>query len=107
MIDFQQFKDSRKIEEFIIDAGLHPLLGAMVESLQIPNYIDRLCGPFDKRLLLTPGQLAKALIVNVLDGRTPIYKVAESFESVDCEVFLAKASKLKILLKIDLALLSI
>lgn len=93
MIDFQQFKDSRKIEEFIIDAGLHPLLGAMVESLQIPNYIDRLCGPFDKRLLLTPGQLAKALIVNVLDGRTPIYKVAESFESVDCEVFFGQGIK--------------
>ena len=90
MIDFQQFKDSRGTKEFIIDAGLHPLLGAMVESLQIPDYIDERCGPLDKRLLVTPGQLAKALIVNILDGRTPIYKVAESFESVDCEIFFSQ-----------------
>jgi transposase len=78
--------DPRKKEETIFDNGFYPLLNAMVESLQIPHFIDSQCGPLDPRLLLSPGQLSKALIINVLGGRKPIYKVTEAFENVDCEI---------------------
>ncbi len=78
--------DPREKDEVIFDDGIYPLLNAMAESLQIPHFIDSQCGSLDPRLLLSPGQLAKALIINVLAGREPIYKVYEAFENVDCEV---------------------
>lgn len=78
--------DQRKIDEYVLNVGVYPLFNAMTEALKIPFFVDEQCGSFDRRLLLTPGQLAKAFIINILAGRQPVYKISESFEEQDCEV---------------------
>ena len=84
--ELKHYVDPRNVEEYIFEMGLHPLFSAMIESLNIPHYIDEKCGPPDPRELLSTGELAKAFIINVLDQRTPVYKLADSLKYADCGV---------------------
>ncbi len=77
-------------EEIIHDMGFYPLCAAMCEALAIPQMINEATGPRDPRAVLDFGLVTKALIVNMLHQRTPLYQFSEAFENVDCEVLFGK-----------------
>lgn len=79
--------------EIINDMGTAPIVGAMVEVLRIPEAVNRLLGQSDPRTIVDTGTAIKALIVNVLYGRTPLVHVEESFKHLDCEVLFGKGLK--------------
>ena len=79
-----------KQAEFIFDIKIAPIIGAMIESLAIPQIIDQYVGPLRPNAKLSTGMLAKGLIVNILYGRTPLVHVADSFKMLDCEVVFGK-----------------
>lgn len=77
-------------EEDIYTMGMYPLCGAMCEALGIPETINQALGPLDPRTQLEYGVVAKAMIINILDNRTPLYRFSQAFEGVDCEVLFGK-----------------
>lgn len=78
--------DKRHPDDIIYDMALYPLCNAMGRALAIPQFIDEAVGPKDPRAKLSTGTLAMAFIMNILNQRTPLLHVAESFKNVDCEV---------------------
>ena len=62
------------------------MLFAMVETLSLSQIINSACGPAEPRTLMSVGTLVKAFILNILDQRTPVYQIGESFKGGDCEV---------------------
>ena len=72
--------------EFTCDTGLYPLAGAMCEGIAIPALVDKALGARHPKAKLSFGVLVKALIMNILDGRTPLVHVENSFAHLDCEV---------------------
>ena len=79
-----------KQAEFIFDIKTAPIIGAMIESLAIPEIIDQYVGPVHPNAKLSTGILVKGLIVNILYGRTPLVHVENSFKILDCEVVFGK-----------------
>ena len=59
-------------EEIIQTMGFYPLCSAMCESLGIPKMIDEALGPRDKRAALDFGTITKALILDMLNQRSPL-----------------------------------
>ena len=80
------YLDPRNVEEYLFEMGLYPLCNGMVEALNITHIIDEACGPSDPRSLMSTGTLTKAFILNILDQRTPVYQIGESFKYTDTEV---------------------
>ena len=72
--------------EFTCDTGLYPLVGAMCEGLAIPNLVDEAVEPRHPKAKLSFGVLVKALVMNILDRRTPLVHVENSYAHLDCEV---------------------
>jgi len=75
-----------KEEESIYDMGLAPLVGAMCESLAIPETINQTLGPRDKRAVLDFGFITKAFIIDMLTERSLLLHFSSAFEDLDCEV---------------------
>lgn len=72
--------------EVINDMGLAPIVGAMIEVLGIPQEINEFVGVPDCRRRVDTGTAIKALIINILYGRTPLVHVEHMFERLDCGV---------------------
>ena len=59
--------------------GMKPVISAMCDVLLIPEFIDRFVGPLDPRAKISVGVLIKAMIINILMGRTPLVHVENTF----------------------------
>jgi len=70
--------------------GMKPVIAAMCDVLLIPEFIDQFIGPLDPRVKITIGVLIKAMIINVLMGRTPLVHVENTFSKFECEILLGQ-----------------
>lgn len=66
--------------------GPAPLIGRMCEALGVTEVIDRLTDWDPGQCRLSPGTRIKALVVNILTARRPLYRVSEAFEAGDVEL---------------------
>ena len=63
--------------------GALPVLSAIFDKLNIEEIINNSV-TYDQELCnLTPGTLAKSLILTIPVSRTPLYRVDEFYENVD------------------------
>ena len=60
----------------------------MCDAIGITQVVDQLVEWDPGQCRLTPGMRIKALIVNILTARRPLYRVAEAFEDGDVELAL-------------------
>ncbi len=70
--------------------GMKPVIAAMCDVLLIPEFIDQFIGPLDPRVKITIGVLIKAMIINILMGRTPLVHVENTFTKFECEILLGQ-----------------
>ena len=66
--------------------GMKPVIAAMCDVLLIPEFIDQFVGPLDPRVKISIGVLIKALIINILMGRTPLVHVENTFSQFECDI---------------------
>ena len=71
----------------IKEADLLPVLGVVWEDLGFTEVIDEAV-PHDAQVGLSPGRVVKAMVLNVLSGRDPLYRVETFFERVPVEALL-------------------
>ena len=70
----------------INDMGAAPVIAAMTEVMAIPQSVNKLMGSTDPRIKVNAGMAVKALIINILYGRSPLVHVSGFFEHLDCGV---------------------
>lgn len=70
--------------------GMKPVIAAMCDVLLIPEFIDRFVGTLDPRTKISVGVLIKAMIINILMGRTPLVYVENTFTPFECEILLGE-----------------
>jgi len=70
--------------------GMKPVISAMCDVLLIPEFIDQFVGPLDPRVKISVGVLIKAMIINILMGRTPLVHVESTFSQFECEILLGQ-----------------
>ena len=70
--------------------GMKPIIAAMCDVLLIPEFIDQFVGPLDPRAKISIGVLIKAMIINVLMGRTPLVHVENTFSQYECNILLGE-----------------
>lgn len=70
----------------INDMGAAPVIAAMTEVMAIPQSVNKFMGSTDPRIKVNAGMAVKALIINILYGRSPLVHVSEFFEHLDCGV---------------------
>ena len=80
--------DEHKIQ--IKDMGITPVVAAMIDVLMIPAILDRHFGSLDPRKKIDVGLASKALIIDILRGRSPLLRVMNGFQSLDCGVLLGE-----------------
>lgn len=81
-VDWSQIKTFR--------AGTTNLVAAMCEELGLEEIVNRLVTWDEKQCLLSPGTLAKATLLNILDDRRALWRVDEYFAQRDTEALLGK-----------------
>lgn len=64
-------------------AGMATLAHAMCETLAIPKLINRSVAWDDTQAKLSPGVICKAMILNILSKRSPLYLFHKSFADYD------------------------
>ena len=65
------------------DVSFLPIVAAYVNKLGIVDEVNRLCPTMSD---LSAGQVVKALILDTLSGRSPLYKIEQSFVHQDMEL---------------------
>jgi transposase len=70
----------------IKEAGSAPVISALCQDLGVPDTINAHVRWDEKQCNLAPGTLAMALVINILHGRSPLYRVAESFVEQDTQL---------------------
>lgn len=70
--------------------GPAPLVAAMCEAIGLVEAIDHLVEWDPAQCRLSPGTRIKALVVNILTGRRPLYRVGEAFDDGDVELVLGR-----------------
>ena len=83
-IDYEEMVALEYVE--VNHLGMKPVIAAMCDVLLIPEFIDQFIGPVDPRVKISIGVLIKAMIVNVLMGRTPLVHVENTFSRFECEI---------------------
>lgn len=68
-----------------------PFLRQAIEELGIPEIIDRL-SPADPRHLVSDGECAIVMILNILGGRVTLYEMASWLEDTDVELLLGEGA---------------
>ena len=93
--DFDQ--DEMEYEEMVLQEyvefhplGMKPVIAAMCDVLLIPEFIDQFVGTLDPRVKISVGVLIKAMIINILMGRTPLVHVENTFSQFECEILLGQ-----------------
>lgn len=81
-IDWSQIKTFR--------AGTTNLVAALCEELGLGEIINRLVTWDEKQCSLSPGTLAKAVLINIMDDRQALWRVEEYFAQRDTEALLGK-----------------
>src|SRR5690554_5033626 len=66
-----------------LHAGPAPLIGALCDEQNIVEMVNSLVNRDDKQWNLNPGLLVKAMIINILSGRTAFYQYESFFEDID------------------------
>jgi transposase len=69
----------------IKEAGPTPLINAMCNTIEVTEIVDANTFWDEKQCKLSPGTLLKALLVNILCGRTPLCHVEKFFSEQDTE----------------------
>jgi len=69
-----------------MEAGSAPVVSALCQDLRVPETINANVYWDEKQCQLAPGTLAMALIINILHGRSPLYRVAASFVEQDTQL---------------------
>ena len=87
-IDYEEMVALEYIE--VNHLGMKPVIAAMCDVLFIPEFIDQFIGPLDPRVKISIGVLIKAMIINVLMGRTPLVHVENTFSQYECEILLGQ-----------------
>jgi|GEM_PF-620651 len=94
---YDDYEDNDDYEEMVAanyvevnELGMKPVISAMCDVLLIPEFIDRFVGPLDPRVKISIGVLIKAMIINVLMGRTPLVHVENTFSQFECEILLGE-----------------
>lgn len=90
-IDYEEMVASEYVE--VNHLGMKPVIAAMCDVLLIPEFIDQFVGPVDPRVKISIGVLIKAMIINVLMGRTPLVHVENTFTPFECEILLGEGIK--------------
>ena len=70
--------------------GPAPLIGAVCDQIGLVEVVDSMTRWDRRQCKLSPGQRIKALVLNILSGRRPLYKVANFFKDTDVELLLGK-----------------
>lgn len=81
-VDFNSIK--------ILSDGPMPLLAAVYDQLNIGNKVDELVEWDKDKCFLTPGQAIKALVLNILTDRKPLYRLSEFYADKDVEKLIGK-----------------
>ena len=87
-INYEEMVASEYVE--VNSLGMKPVISAMCDVLNIPALIDQFVGPLDPRVKITTGVLIKAMIINILMGRTPLVHVENTFSQLECEILLGQ-----------------
>jgi len=77
----------------IKEVGSGPVISALCQELGIPETINNHLQWDEKQCRLDPGTLVLALIINILHGRSPLYRVQESFKDQDVELLFGPGVK--------------
>jgi transposase len=70
----------------IKEAGPAPLVGAMCDTIKLTEIADANVFWDEKQCKLSPGTLLKALVINILCGRTPLSHVEKFYSEQDTEL---------------------
>ena len=86
-IDLKELKNMVH-SDYIVSSnlGIRPVIAAMCDVLKIPEYIDQFIGPLDPRVKMSIGTVVKALIINMLSGRTPLVHLEHTFTDIECGI---------------------
>ncbi len=69
----------------ITDARFLPVVSAYAEGIRLVERIDRLC---DCDMGVSPGRVVRAMILDALSGRSPLFRLWEFFADKDVELLL-------------------
>lgn len=64
-----------------------PIVSAFVKKIGVVQEVDRLCGSQSD---VSPGHVVLALILDTLSGRSPLYRLEQSFADMDLELLLGE-----------------
>src|SRR5690554_5739633 len=73
-----------------IQAGATSLIAALCDEVGLEDIVNSVLRWDEKQWKVSPGMLCKALVVNVLAGRKPLYKVEEFYQEQDVEKVLGE-----------------
>ncbi|MDK2799681.1 MAG: hypothetical protein PWQ70_1300 [Clostridiales bacterium] len=74
----------------ILSDGPLPLLAAVYDQLNIGSIVDELVEWDREKCFLGPGQATKALVLNILTDRKPLYRMVEFYADKDVEKLIGK-----------------
>lgn len=74
----------------ILSDGPLPLLSAVYDQLNIGNKVDELVEWDQGKCILRSGQAVKALVLNILTDRKPLYRITDFYADKDVEKFIGK-----------------
>ncbi len=64
-----------------------PIVSAFVKKIGVVEEVDRLC---ESQSDVNPGHMVLALILDTLSGRSPLYRLEQSFADMDLELLLGE-----------------
>jgi transposase len=70
--------------------GYLPLVSAYCEKIDLGDIVDK---QIDGEMEVRPGQIVKAMVIDTLAGRSPLYRMSERFEHLDCELLLGEGAR--------------
>jgi len=68
------------------ETGPAPIIRAMCDQLGVRETVNSLVTWDEKQCFLDPGTHVTALIINILCGRTPLYRVKDFYSELDVEL---------------------
>lgn len=73
-----------------LHVGSAPLIGALCDAMKIVEMVNNLVNWDEKQWKLSPGLLIKAMLINILSGRTAFYRYESFFENLDTELIFGR-----------------
>ncbi|MFC1834792.1 DUF4277 domain-containing protein [Thermodesulfobacteriota bacterium] len=69
------------------DVSFLPIVAAFVKQIGIGQEVNRLCGGQSD---VSPGLVVEAMVLVTLSGRSPLYRLEDSFAGMDLELLLGE-----------------